>query len=332
MEQPQSDLVMEEKVRKKAESRALMRDAQWIGTATLLVLAFSAIGDMVITPVMQWLWPSSQSQSVYYQAVLYLLSSPLCILPAFYIAACGANRSLKSLLPFHTVNGLNFFGCVLFGFWGILAGNILSDILLIFFPFAQENLNVLMGKSATNPYELLAELGYLCLIPAVIEELAFRGVALQMFRKYGDGFAVLLSAILFGLFHGNMVQIPFAMGLGVVAGYITLITKSLLPAMVLHFCNNAIACLYAYFFSEIYDIFGGYTTYCLYGSWLVLGGIGALILYLDRHRTFFETNQEYSGCLSVGNRVLTLFKAVMFDLAVIVYLAIAIILTYPVMK
>ena len=56
------------------------------------------------------------------------------------------------------------------------------------------------------------------ILPALIEEMIFRGYILGALRAHGDGLAVVLSAVLFGLFHGNVLQIPFALILGLAMG------------------------------------------------------------------------------------------------------------------
>lgn len=78
-------------------------------------------------------------------------------------------------------------------------------------------------------------------LPALIEEFAFRGVILNIFRKYSDGLAVLVSGVTFGLMHGNFAQIPFALVVGLVLGYIAVKTNSLLPGIIIHFMNNALS-------------------------------------------------------------------------------------------
>ncbi len=76
-------------------------------------------------------------------------------------------------------------------------------------------------------------------LPALVEEFAMRGVLIGVLRKrVGDGAAVFISALLFGLMHGNLVQIPFAFLLGLFLGYITVRTNSIFPAVALHFFNN----------------------------------------------------------------------------------------------
>ena len=59
-------------------------------------------------------------------------------------------------------------------------------------------------------------------VPPFVEEFLFRGVILSQFRKYGDVFAIIASALLFGLLHRNFSQIVFAFICGLALG-ITLV-------------------------------------------------------------------------------------------------------------
>ena len=81
------------------------------------------------------------------------------------------------------------------------------------------------------------------LVPAVVEELCFRGVILQSLRKYGDWFAIGITAFLFGLMHANMTQMPFAIIAGFAMGYAAVVTGSLRTSILIHFLNNFISCV-----------------------------------------------------------------------------------------
>ena len=79
------------------------------------------------------------------------------------------------------------------------------------------------------------------IVPALVEEFMFRGVILNFLRKHGDGFALITSSFLFGLVHGNFVQIPFAFIVGLTCGFIVIKTGSILPSVFLkqrHICNH----------------------------------------------------------------------------------------------
>ncbi len=78
----------------------------------------------------------------------------------------------------------------------------------------------------------------LVVLPPVFEEISFRGILMQSLRTFGDGFALVISSLIFGLFHLNLVQAPYAFLLGLWLGYLVLRTGSLRISMVLHACIN----------------------------------------------------------------------------------------------
>lgn len=80
---------------------------------------------------------------------------------------------------------------------------------------------------------------YACVAGPIWEELLFRGLILGSLRPFGKRFAILGSAILFGAFHGNLLQAPFALALGLVFGYVT-VEYGLLWSMGLHLFNNLV--------------------------------------------------------------------------------------------
>lgn len=85
----------------------------------------------------------------------------------------------------------------------------------------------------------LSMLLYVGLGAPVTEELLFRGLILRSMEPYGKKFAIFASALLFGLFHGNLSQGLFAFAAGLVMGYVAL-EYNLFWAMVLHMFNNLI--------------------------------------------------------------------------------------------
>ena len=88
------------------------------------------------------------------------------------------------------------------------------------------------------------------LVPAFVEEFACRGVVLGALRKFGDGFAILVSAAFFGLMHGNFQQIPFAFLVGLVLGFVTVKSASLWIAIAIHAFNNGFSVIFDFFFSD----------------------------------------------------------------------------------
>jgi sodium transport system permease protein len=84
------------------------------------------------------------------------------------------------------------------------------------------------------------------LVPAVCEELAFRGFILSGLRRTGHKWgAIAATAVFFGVAHGVLQQSLAAVALGLVLGFIAVQTGSLLPCILFHFVHNSLTFLLA---------------------------------------------------------------------------------------
>jgi membrane protease YdiL (CAAX protease family) len=82
----------------------------------------------------------------------------------------------------------------------------------------------------------------LAVVPALCEELLFRGYAQrQAERALGAAGGLVLAGVVFGLYHLRLSQVVPLSILGIYLGYITWRTGSLWPAVAVHFLNNAFA-------------------------------------------------------------------------------------------
>ena len=78
-------------------------------------------------------------------------------------------------------------------------------------------------------------------VAPVAEELIYRGLLYRLLAPYGGKFFILVSSLLFALFHMNITQIPFAFVLGLFFGYIMYRTGNVLIPMLMHFITNLIS-------------------------------------------------------------------------------------------
>lgn len=83
----------------------------------------------------------------------------------------------------------------------------------------------------------------MAILPAVGEELLFRGFALHALRPLGTKAALLLSSFAFAMIHANVQQIPFAFLMGLLFGITRIKTGNLLYPILFHFINNAWSCI-----------------------------------------------------------------------------------------
>lgn len=114
------------------------------------------------------------------------------------------------------------------------------------------------------------------LLPAVCEELVFRGVILNSIKKMGVLFSVLVCGGLFALFHMNPAQTVYQFCCGAVFALIAYRSGSVLPTMLVHFLNNFIIILSAKFGW----VFEGtwYTVLTIVSALCLIAGLALLIL------------------------------------------------------
>lgn len=78
------------------------------------------------------------------------------------------------------------------------------------------------------------------IIAPIAEEILFRGIILRYSEKcLITPFAVLFQGVLFGLYHGNIIQGIYAFILGSILGLITIKTSSLIPCIIIHISLNS---------------------------------------------------------------------------------------------
>lgn len=94
-------------------------------------------------------------------------------------------------------------------------------------------------ESASSESTTISMFLYSCLAAPIGEELIYRGFVMRYLQRYGKVFAILVSSVLFGVMHGNMIQAMFAFAIGLVLGY-TAMEYSIKWSILLHFINNCI--------------------------------------------------------------------------------------------
>ncbi|MEJ7644985.1 MAG: type II CAAX endopeptidase family protein [Chryseolinea sp.] len=129
----------------------------------------------------------------------------------------------------------------------------------------------------------------------ILEELVFRGIILDGFlKKYSPVKSILLSSIIFGVFHLNPWQFITALITGIFSGWVYYKTKKITTSILIHFTNNLLAFVFMYFMDPKRMLDQTITTF--YGGVLntlaiTLGAIlvGAICLYYLRE--IFQTER-----------------------------------------
>ncbi len=111
----------------------------------------------------------------------------------------------------------------------------LLELLLV--PFGKSVMPIL--DSVAGDSDTFSMFLYVSILAPIWEELLFRGFVLRSLQPYGKRFAIFVSAVLFGIFHGNLLQLPYAVIMGLLLGYVT-VEYSIGWAVLLHMFNNLV--------------------------------------------------------------------------------------------
>jgi sodium transport system permease protein len=121
--------------------------------------------------------------------------------------------------------------------------NVLQTVVDRVYPMNEELVRVLdrFVVAADNVWVLLLAVAVL---PAVCEELAFRGFILSGLRHIGNRWtAIVISSVFFGMAHSIFQQSLIACLVGVVLGFIAIQSGSLWPCALFHLTHNSLGVL-----------------------------------------------------------------------------------------
>lgn len=162
-----------------------------------------------------------------------------------------------------------------------MLGNIVNSYITMFFDSFNVELTAPDIPMAEGVSGIILTFFRVAITAAVVEEIAFRGYVMGSLRRYGDSFAIAVSAFVFAAIHGNMVQAPFALMAGFALGYLSVKTGTIWTGIIIHAINNSISAI-VYYLSEYFGQEQIAIPYALVIYGLV--GVGLLcLLYFVNH-------------------------------------------------
>lgn len=166
---------------------------------------------------------------------LVTIAVGLCILLAWkgwdFFREEVFERNRRMALPIFLMLSCVFLGCQVSV---SLYASVLEAIMNCF------GLSAMMAlEAATMEQNSVSMFLYASLGAPIAEELIFRGFIQRTLQPFGKKFAIFGAALLFGMFHGNLVQTPYAFLVGLVLGY-TAAEYSIWWAIALHMLNNMV--------------------------------------------------------------------------------------------
>lgn len=172
--------------------------------------------------------------------------------PIIYIAA--KKLSIKKILKLNKISFKHGFliACITLLIYPVaIFGNVLLMTIISFLG----NLNIPQLPMATSKNEYLMLMFIISISAGICEEIFFRGFILSGYERMGKKKAVIFSAILFGFFHFNIYNLIGPIVLGLVFGYLVLVTDSIFAGMIGHMVNNGFAVTLGFIINLAVDFF-----------------------------------------------------------------------------
>ncbi len=314
------------------ERRLLQWCANGIGFAIIFYIIFSFTFPDMVLGIFRAMNPHLRIQqdgtilSPVIGELISLIAGNLALLLPFLLLVFVGRAPMEKMLPFRTCRASitlpSMFIALGVSVIGYTASVAVSAFLGLFgvqpvmadFSFPQ------------NPAAAAIFILNITVLAPFVEEIVFRGVIMNMLRRFGDCLALLLSSILFAAVHMNLVQMPNAFIMGLVIGYFTLCTGSLWTGVFIHILNNSLVLLLneiLLFFPEETQLLLMFAIYALY---LVMGIVALLVLLRNHPNMFFflrsstqsTEKKKYAAFFSSLTMVCCLILLLLFTLSNIV--------------
>ncbi|WP_303006380.1 ABC transporter permease subunit/CPBP intramembrane protease [Romboutsia ilealis] len=166
----------------------------------------------------------------------------LPLLFAYYI-----KTDFKKTFSLRKINLKQILGGIVIWMGGFVLINLITQITLYLFPQNMEVAEALTDAIIIKD-NLVLNLAIVALMPAICEEIFFRGFIFTSFKgKSSSKIAIITSGILFGFMHMDFLRIIPTSILGIIFAYTVYKSESIFIAMILHFINNSIAVLVSHY-------------------------------------------------------------------------------------
>lgn len=214
---------------------------EFIFMIAVAVLGISRYGVTDQAQLYDFIMNATMSQALSMTLLAGLATAPILIF--IYIRDNNKDRRNGTFVKYKLNNILKYLLIIPFGVFNMLWANYFVALLQLVMP-------KFMLESYTDTQQIIEGGGFLIqlltagIVAPIVEELIFRGLVYRRTKKMiGTIAAAILSAALFGVFHGNWVQAPYAFIIGIVAVFVYEKFKSIVAPIMLHMSANILSVL-----------------------------------------------------------------------------------------
>ena len=177
--------------------------------------------------------------------VFTVMLAQIGFLIVYFVYNRDINYKVASKINFN-IGWKNAALCVLIAVIGVFGINPLISSIDGFLVDIGYNLAGSLPLPMDNFGWLILNIILLAGVPAILEELIFRGVILNGYKKLGAVPAMVITSLLFALIHGSVQQFVFPFLFGLILSFAALKTGTVLAPIIIHFVNNALVVILNY--------------------------------------------------------------------------------------
>lgn len=182
-------------------------------------------------------------------ASIMILSQLIIALPSASYLIMNKINVLKAI-RFNPINIGNVILLILFSY---LITPLMGFINLLSTRVVSNGTEQIMSEITTSN-SLLTSLILIAFVPCIMEEVVYRGIFYNEYRKLNVVKGIFLSGFLFGVIHGNFNQFSYAFVMGIVFALLIEATDSILSTMIVHFFINGTSVFGMYLLPKLYKI------------------------------------------------------------------------------
>lgn len=160
-----------------------------------------------------------------------------------------------------------------------------------------------------------------CVLPAIGEELLFRGALQTLLRRWGDWFAIVVTSLFFALLHRDLSQLLSIFAISLFLGYTAFRFKSLVPCIVLHLANNLSSFVLLWARSRMDATSALGLSVVLFTLYIACGALSLILAY---RRRLFAPLPRYAPPPHSMSRAERLIYAPVYDFALLLLIITAI--------
>lgn len=310
----------------RAEKKSLTHFGNVIGSCLVIETILSVVASLVLSSVFSAILVLVFDCDLYklikdpiFLNTLNVLITFLCFFGIFYVMMKITHQPVAETVGTGVPKNKRYLP-FLIGFAMLFAiiGSYFSAYIKIFFEkfFHVIPQQVDYGEVEYNAFTFGFIILCSAVMPALVEEFAFRGAILGVLRRFGDVTAIIVSSLMFSLMHGNFQQIPYTFCLAFGLGFLRCATDSIWPCVICHFLNNLIVLV-----QEILP--DAYTEIYYNITYLVIIAFGLIGLAVIVKKKLFDSFYKPNLQTSVSTRVVRLIFSPMMLIAIVIYLVTA---------